>query len=170
MKKYILTSLCSAFLISGAVQVQAADNCTVTPDCESLGYTKTASQCSGQASIKCPWNTSKVFCENVVDPCTGITSVSIPANASCSKNAPACPSKCLEWTCNSGYFKLGDLCKREAIIQPESSCGRDSFEIICNGTTFCCPPGYADCKYTTGTITGSINGLKCYIKNQIEAL
>lgn len=40
-----------------------AAECTQAPDCANLGYTKTASDCSGMASIKCPFDTSKVFCD-----------------------------------------------------------------------------------------------------------
>ena len=40
-----------------------ATDCTPVPDCVSLGYTKSASDCSGVTSIKCPFDTSKVFCQ-----------------------------------------------------------------------------------------------------------
>ncbi len=40
-----------------------ATDCTPVPDCASLGYTKSASDCSGVTSIKCPFDTSKVFCQ-----------------------------------------------------------------------------------------------------------
>lgn len=39
-----------------------ASNCTSAPDCSSLGYTKTSSDCSGVDTIKCPFDTTKVFC------------------------------------------------------------------------------------------------------------
>lgn len=40
-----------------------ATDCTPVPDCASLGYTKSESDCSGTTSIKCPFDTSKVFCQ-----------------------------------------------------------------------------------------------------------
>ena len=36
--------------------------CTSIPDCGALGYTMTAADCSGQASVKCPFNSSKMLC------------------------------------------------------------------------------------------------------------
>lgn len=38
----------------------AGQSCTTAPSCESLGYVNQASDCS--ASLKCPFDTSKVFC------------------------------------------------------------------------------------------------------------
>lgn len=35
--------------------------CTQTPDCSTLGYTKTASQCP-DGGIKCPFDGNKMFC------------------------------------------------------------------------------------------------------------
>ena len=43
-----------------------ATDCTPTPDCATLGFTKTASDCSGADIIlKCPTDTSKVACSAV---------------------------------------------------------------------------------------------------------
>ena len=36
--------------------------CTSSPDCANLGYTMTAAECSGLPTIKCPFDTSKLFC------------------------------------------------------------------------------------------------------------
>lgn len=46
----------SCFIINQA----QAQSCTTAPSCESLGYTGKASDCS--ISLKCPFDTSKVFC------------------------------------------------------------------------------------------------------------
>ena len=39
-----------------------ATECTPAPDCASLGYSKTATDCEGLVSIKCPFDTSKMAC------------------------------------------------------------------------------------------------------------
>ena len=39
-----------------------AQNCVVPPTCESLGYTKTAADCKDKDTLKCPLDTSKLFC------------------------------------------------------------------------------------------------------------
>ncbi len=37
-----------------------AETCTVTPDCKTLGYTETS--CPDGGGVKCPWNTSLMYC------------------------------------------------------------------------------------------------------------
>lgn len=59
MKKCILTSVSTLVL---TLPVSAfAQSCTQPPSCESLGYTRSESECP-QGSVKCPWNTSLVYC------------------------------------------------------------------------------------------------------------
>ena len=48
-----------------------AETCTATPDCKSLGYTETS--CPDGGGVKCPWNTSLMYC--------------------CKKCAPSCEEK-----------------------------------------------------------------------------
>ena len=43
--------------------ISNATECTPAPDCASLGYSKTATDCEGLASIKCPFDTSKLYCQ-----------------------------------------------------------------------------------------------------------
>ena len=42
-----------------------AQSCVTLPTCETLGYKDTADKCDGTAMIKCPFDTSKVFCRSV---------------------------------------------------------------------------------------------------------
>lgn len=46
----------------GVAATAAAESCAVPPTCDSLGYTKTASDCQDMSTLKCPFDTSKVFC------------------------------------------------------------------------------------------------------------
>ncbi len=39
-----------------------AQSCAVAPTCESLGYSQTAEDCNGRYALKCPFDTSRVFC------------------------------------------------------------------------------------------------------------
>ena len=59
MRKYLLimSAGCIGWLTTGA---QAA--CPVFPTCEEMGYTMTATDCSGRATLKCPSDHAKVFC------------------------------------------------------------------------------------------------------------
>ena len=49
-----------------------AQTCVTPPTCESLGYTKSESDCAGKQALKCPFDNTKVFCsENTSgDNCT----------------------------------------------------------------------------------------------------
>ena len=57
MKKFLLTAMALLFPCGA----NAADTCTAAPSCASLGYSQTASQCSG-SYVACPFDTSKVAC------------------------------------------------------------------------------------------------------------
>lgn len=62
-----VSSFVLALMSSSALWAQ---NCATPPTCESLGYTKTLQDCSGLNSLKCPFDTSKVYCTtyNDLDP------------------------------------------------------------------------------------------------------
>ncbi len=71
-----MLQISSAFGLILSVTNSYAIDCTPTPDCATLGYTKTASDCSGVATIKCPFDTSKVFCdEKTVKACDKIGNI-----------------------------------------------------------------------------------------------
>ena len=57
-KKMLLLSLLG--LVCGSENSFAA--CQTAPDCATLGYTMTAAECSGLQTLKCPFDTSKLFC------------------------------------------------------------------------------------------------------------
>ena len=64
-KKYLGVSLSAlAFSLSYSLTANA-QTCVTPPSCETLGYTDTADKCDGDAMIKCPFDTSKVFCRSV---------------------------------------------------------------------------------------------------------
>ena len=61
-KKYLGVSLSAlAFSLSYGLTANA-QTCVTPPSCETLGYTDSADKCDGDAMIKCPFDTSKVFC------------------------------------------------------------------------------------------------------------
>lgn len=58
-KNYVfLLGLSSCFVWTSS----QAQTCTPTPDCGSLGYIQTDVDCAGVESVKCPFDTSKLFC------------------------------------------------------------------------------------------------------------
>lgn len=56
----------TAFLLASTVLCAAADSvaqsCAVAPTCESLGYTMATADCNGKKTLKCPFDTSKLYC------------------------------------------------------------------------------------------------------------
>ena len=61
--KHILGTSFWALLFSFGISSQTlAQSCAIAPTCESLGYTQSASDCSGKPTLKCPFDTTKMFC------------------------------------------------------------------------------------------------------------
>ena len=50
-----------AFSLVGADEAWA-QTCVPSPSCDTLGFTKTAADCAGKTILKCPFDTSKVYC------------------------------------------------------------------------------------------------------------
>ncbi len=65
-----------------------AETCTSTPDCKSLGYTQ--SSCPDGGGVKCPWNTSLMYCCKkctTQDPCPNCkVGTILNSDMTCSQN------------------------------------------------------------------------------------
>lgn len=160
MKNYIMLALFTAVLSTSATSAEAA-SCTATPSCDTLGYTKSASQCNGMPSIKCPWNTSKMFCDE--NPCDNVNPVVIPANGVCATWSSACPTKCIAWGCKIGYVKSGNSCviqQFDPLPFPDGGCKNGMKSLICNGREYCCPANtYTNCAEMNAGV------MKCIVAN-----
>ena len=91
MKKLFLATV----LVLLSNPVSAAVDCETIPSCEDLGYTYTASECSGFSSIRCFYDKSKYFCNpvtNNTNQCSdpnkvyGSVAVGAPADCYCKKD------------------------------------------------------------------------------------
>ena len=68
---YLFLSSAAVLLVTAAET--SAQTCTTAPSCSELGYTKSASQCSGKHTLKCPFDSTKVSCEdNVIISCDSL--------------------------------------------------------------------------------------------------
>ncbi|MBR6663447.1 MAG: tail fiber protein [Alphaproteobacteria bacterium] len=70
MRFLLSASIAVASLISFDVYAQT---CQKAPDCATLGYTKTASQCSGRTYVVCPFDTNKYSCDTTTCADLGYT-------------------------------------------------------------------------------------------------
>lgn len=60
MKNSVI-SLIAAALLSASLPA-LAQTCLKTPSCAELGYSKSTAECAGKTILKCPLDTSKVYC------------------------------------------------------------------------------------------------------------
>lgn len=62
----------AAVLLLNCSNALADLSCTASPDCASLGYSQTAAECNGKATVKCPFDTSKMYCKKtpIIEGCT----------------------------------------------------------------------------------------------------
>lgn len=146
-----------------------ASDCTPVPDCNALGYTKTAAGCPS-GGVKCPWDITKMHCADtpiIADPCEGITAVTVPSNATCTATTTTCPSKCTGWTCNEGYSKVGNTCKKPLSPLPNpGGCPATSTLLTCGGREYCCPAstGYSNCSQMNAGVQ------KCLVSSDNDKL
>lgn len=111
----ILVPSFSLTICAGVVQAAC-----VTGDCSAMGYTKAESNCTGDI-IRCPFDTSKVFCKNkpscTVNNCAGFTLAKCPDNAqcsSCTKTNADCSTNGTSYkitSCDAGYVQNGNTCE-----------------------------------------------------------
>ena len=88
----------SLFAMTFSFGVMADDTCKTVPTCAELGYTATS--CSGD-SIKCPFNTSKLYCLPVVPH-----------------------------LCNSSETKIGDIYYSDDICSSEVVSGKTAIGVV----------------------------------------
>lgn len=63
-KEFLILGLTVFSLKTGIAEAA----CTLVPNCTEMGYTRTASECT-KGSVKCPWNTSLVYCKDNSPTC-----------------------------------------------------------------------------------------------------
>lgn len=162
VSKMIMGTSIIVFSIILNTKPSSAQDC-VPNDCEAMGYTKTAASCAGVDFIKCPFDTSKVFCQTKGCPagyqesCDSSYQKVIDTKVSDGKTCYSCDAKnCMDW----GLFdrdvsspNLGDRYNQCSLVykNTSSSTGRISCyscsESRCYGRpvsekcNYCCPVG-----------------------------
>jgi len=142
----ILLSM-TIFLLSSVAKAE----CTPTPDCASIGYTATS--CDGD-SLKCPFDTSKLYCV----PCDSSYKYDCSGTGYASGSGTSCNGKYVSCTCSSGYEWDGSACTL--------SCAA-SYQYECTGTGYSggsgtpCGGKYQSCTCTSGY---EWSGSTCVVK------
>ena len=142
----ILLSM-TIFLLSSVAKAE----CTPTPDCASIGYTATS--CDGD-SLKCPFDTSKLYCV----PCDSSYKYDCSGTGYASGSGTSCNGKYVSCTCSSGYEWDGSTCTL--------SCAA-SYQYECTGTGYSggsgtpCGGKYQSCTCTSGY---EWSGSACVVK------
>ena len=169
-----LFTLAFSFL---AISDTSAQTCATPPTCESLGYIFTASQCTGRTVLKCPLDTSKIFCVSAAEAgettdCANVgdilysdmTCSTAPISGKVAIGVVASPTRGLaialeegraEWSDN--FFDIPDLTNNSSAPTADFR-GKSNTKIIvdyCKANNKNCPAAeYAYNYRTVGTETG----------------
>lgn len=143
--------LAGAALLLGAYTATAAEDytCATPPTCAELGYDQSPSDCAGKKTIKCPFDTEKVFCggdcvsEGYTSSNTGVLTLT---RCCVGQTKVTCPY-------DSQYYKCTGTCTTVSL----------SCEAL--GYTYCDPSGGTLCACLLGqtyeTCSSDSNYYKC---------
>ncbi|MBQ8662157.1 MAG: tail fiber protein [Alphaproteobacteria bacterium] len=101
---YLFLSSAAVLLVTAAEA--SAQTCTTAPSCAELGYTQSASECSGKAMVKCPFDKTKVFC-GVTKSCEELGYDKTTTQCS-GKKTFVCPYDAAKVACDSGAM-VGEI-------------------------------------------------------------
>lgn len=60
-----------AFSSVGSINIAVAQTCATPPTCAELGFDKGADDCTGRSTLKCPFDTTKLFCMTAAEAAAG---------------------------------------------------------------------------------------------------
>ena len=138
------TALLIGTILTGYTPGLNAQSCTAAPDCTTLGYAQTAADCKGQQMLKCPFDTTKVFCGGVACP----ADYTLSGCETAAGSYVSCGTKCKYTSCNYGWSLSNGNC-----IANSCSGYYDIYVGEERGTFISCKAGpkyrykYTSCKY-----------------------
>lgn len=168
MKQKLETALVLALSLTAGVAT--AQVCATQPTCEGLGFTQKASDCTGNLVLKCPFDTSKVFCGGSACDSSYIYSSCNEGKGTCSE----CGGLYKYTSCNSGW-ELNSL--RDCVpsscagaIQPSSNIPHCISSKPCKSgftTTYGCSKCEVGYEYNLGACTPMDCYNSCYYEQGI---
>ena len=127
MKNMLLASAAVPALIYALPSQAQEQECTAAPDCATLGYTKTASQCEGKIFTRCPFDDTKYNCQDGVLKCMSMGYAT--QKTRCSDTFIPCPFEPTFGMCLAPQHAVGDL------KYSWKTANHDGW-LLCNGQTF----------------------------------
>ena len=127
MKNMLLASAAVPALIYALPSQAQEQECTAAPDCATLGYTKTASQCEGKIFTRCPFDDTKYNCQDGALKCMSM-GYSIQ-KTKCTDTFIPCPFEPTLGMCLAPQHAVGDL------KYSWKTANHDGW-LLCNGQTF----------------------------------
>lgn len=133
----------------------------ISSDCNAMGYTLNASSCGDLPTVKCPFDTNKVFCSKEV--CEGFTkgtpSCSDGQTMTLCTEAPDNYYKCSGTACESGYSTASVTCSSSQCKDSQDSNSKCKRCITAGSCT-----GYTRAEATKNCPRDSIHGIriKCH--------
>ncbi|MBQ8661943.1 MAG: tail fiber protein [Alphaproteobacteria bacterium] len=122
---YLFLSSAAVLLVTAAEA--SAQSCAEAPSCSELGYTKSVSQCSGKTILYCPFDSTKVFCQDEV-PISCASLGFTDTVSACKGEYVLCPSDATKGKCINGP-QVGD------IKYSQKSSNHNGW-LLCNGTQY----------------------------------
>ena len=125
--------------VVGAAAEALASSCTSSPDCISLGYKYTLSDCPN-GGVKCPFDTSKYFCFTPESACTYTFTADYCSSQCKNAGTTSCKKNGTTYyaSCGSSKCSYGQNCNNGTCVTPAPSC---TYQY----TTQSCA---SECKYT----------------------
>ena len=135
--------------VTGIRNESFAIECVPTPDCTTLGYTKTESECTGaNLVLKCPFNDSKVACSAVTVTYEPKVGYILYSDKTFSPNVEA------------GKTPIGVIFDEEnrlavalTDVKKDGSAGSEVMSWSSSSSSYCDTPGLENCKKSNTLIT-----------------
>ena len=154
--------------VAGAAAEALASSCTSSPDCISLGYKYTLSDCPN-GGVKCPFDTSKYFCFSPESACTYAFTADYCSSqcknagtTSCKKNGTTYYASCGSSKCTSGQSCDNGICETPAPSCTYQYTFNDCFKL-------CKRPGSKSCERYGETYYAACENYQCSSGQTCEA-
>ena len=118
MKKFTLLTCACALMVP--TLSFANTGCVVLPKCDEMGYTRTEAECSGQPTIKCPFDATRVFCDKVTAKNASAPEEDPTDYTNYTPKNPGIDDYTTAVTCSAGTYIKDSCCYRDVEDKQEA--------------------------------------------------